>query len=212
MNRRTLLRAILAQGALSKTSLAAAWAGEPVNPTPLLQLRADVRSDRLLIDYAVENPARTDIYLEARYYLDNIEARHAELDRRILVSPGIEFSAKDGLAIVHRLPNMRLPLRAAPLLTLVHAGTRFSETIELPLPLRENERPASCRDKPSTLRGLRFDIDYLWSLQGLNMQHFKIGNEEVEQPIFPPTFVSLRHTLTRAIVPLAIPVIECAEL
>jgi hypothetical protein len=88
---------------------------------------------------------------------------------------------------------------------------RRAESLALDLPLRGDDPTLSCRESPDTYHGVRFRVDFAWSLPGLKTYRFKVRDVEVDQPIFPPTFVSLNGTLTSEVVRLDIPVIDCAE-
>jgi hypothetical protein len=149
-------------------------------------------------------PAATDLYLYREL---------SDLDR-FFTSPGVEFAAADKLVTVYRVPPQAATYRAAPfavLMTLLRAGGRFREDIELDLPLREYDWNSSCRETPNTYRGLRFGTEYVWHFPGVRMERTKIRDVEWDQPIFPLVRKLPSGTLTSDIIALDIPVIECAQ-
>lgn len=159
MNRRTLLRAIVAQAALGPKPLAPLRASEPMTSVPPIHLQAASRDGKLVLEYGVENP------IDDRPLSWNTSHRRGpdlRIGRRRVFRDG-------GLVTVYRVPNVRMPSLVTPLMTLmtlVRAGTRFGEALELGLPLREIHpydppSPSPCREQASTYRGLRFSIGYI---------------------------------------------------
>jgi hypothetical protein len=203
MDRRTLLRIILAGSAFSKATFAAAQAGESMNPSPRLTLNAAIKNGTLRLDYVIENLSATDLYVQTGL---------SDLDR-IFTSPGIAFAALDKVVTVYRIPT-QTPDRDSPLLVLMcllRAGGRFRDSIELDLPLRERDQSPSCHDRASTYRGLRFSTEYIWHFPGVRMERIRIRDIEVDQPIFPLVRKLPGGSLVSDAITLDIPVTECAE-
>jgi hypothetical protein len=133
-----------------------------------LQLLAHLEraGDALLLHYSVENNAARDAYLLNRVHDQSLQTTsdfvYIDFDReRRLVSAYKKVPA---------IPAGMAPtMPAAPYVTPLRAGQRFSETLRIALPVHEYSAyaPLPENGQPASYRGLRFTLGYYWSLPGM---------------------------------------------
>ena len=165
-------------------------------------------ADALLLEYRVTNQAPRDAYLLNRVHDQAMRTSpdliYLELDRsRRLVN------AYKKIPVIPQ--GMRPTVPAAPYVTPLRAGTTLTETVRIPLPVREFTAYGRIPENGRLMsyRGLWFTLGFYWSVPGMReRQQQIIPGVEVVVPTPPPGVQLEFGGLTSDAISLEIPVLE----
>jgi hypothetical protein len=132
-----------------------------------IQLSAELSlaADRLVLSYRVENTGRSDVYLVNKVYK---ALPKAEINKDFAY---VWLTEQGGLYIEKDIPPVPQGLSptslVVPYMSVVRAGASFTETVELPIPVRQyieyldNTPPAGPdKERVVTTNGVVFAIGY----------------------------------------------------
>ncbi len=172
--------------------------------------KAEIQGSRLLVSYGVENKADRDIYLLNRVH-----------DKSGRINPDLTYvelhRADKTVWISKKIPDLpagvQMAAPEAPYVTAVRAGTRFAETLHLPLPIHEylayDPRPAdSLEEHAETYSGVRVTIGYYWAVPGMKEVADKVFGTDVILPQAPPRTRLDFGVLSGPLMQVSVPVVE----
>ena len=159
-----------------------------------IQLSAELSlaADRLVLSYRVENTGRSDVYLVNKVYK---ALPKAEINKDFAY---VWLTEQGGLYIEKDIPPVPQGLSptslVVPYMSVVRAGASFTETVELPIPVRQyieyldNTPPADPdKERVVTTNGVVFSIGYFVRPPGATERFEQQLGEEVVLFQNPPS-------------------------
>jgi hypothetical protein len=170
-------------------------------------------ADRLVLSYEVENVGRSDIYLLNKVY-------------RALPRPEIDenfayvFLSRDGQLVVEKdippvPPGLSPTSLVVPYMTVVRAGARFAETVELGVPVRQyieyvdNSPPGDPRsERIVTASGVVLALGYFVRPPGATERFEQALGQQIVLFHNPPGARARHERLLVGPIPVELPVFE----
>ena len=171
-------------------------------------VKAELRSGRLVITYSVQNAGPSAVYLLNRVPDISMQTSPDLIYVERRKDQKLVFAYKNIPAIP---PGVSPPMPISPYVTVVRAGAHFEEIVNLATPVREFDAylPPPITGQVVNYAGVQLEVGYYSEVPGLQESEIQVvpGVKALVTRLPPGKALDFRK-LTSPIIPLVVPVLE----